>query len=144
MLADWITRQAWLPLWALVWHFSIITGILVCAVAWVMFVPVYKKLAFTVAVSMFVGLIFATVYTKLGANYVQAKWDAANRADIAAAEKARMDAETYFPPATANAPVVRLRNDPYDRDNSVGKSVPAHHLFQHKGQPADHPTNPGS
>lgn len=118
MIHNWLARQAFDALWPLVWHFGILGAIGTCAGLWAWFVPVFKKTAAWVALSAFIMLVTAGIYTNLGAEYVQAKWNAAATADADAARKAREKAEAATPAVVPGTPhAKRLRHDKYDRDN---------------------------
>lgn len=144
---QWFAEQAFSSLWALIWHYGIMVGIIICAVLWVMFVPIGKRIALMVAICTIVGMVFAVVYTKLGADYVQAKWDATNRAEIAAAAKARSQAEASVPPVSGPH-AVRLQHDHFDRDNARQSSnssqgVSAHHVLKLFGHRQHSSASPG-
>jgi hypothetical protein len=117
-MADFIARMALGSIWALIWHFGIIVGIIICALAVAWFSPIGKKLALAVAIMATVILLTAGIYTKLGADYVQAKWNAAQQADQRAAASAAAQAEASVAPLVPgerHAP--RLRGDKFERNN---------------------------
>lgn len=109
---------------ALIWHFVILIALLCLAVAWFLFGTGGKKFALLASMCLIVGLLFATTYTYLGARYVEKKWDASNAAQSAKAERAREDAEAYFPPAVNGVPAKRVWGDKNDRDNGFSKVSP--------------------
>lgn len=103
-------------LWPLVWHFGIIYGVMILALAYAylsqMFLAgLFRNTALFVALGAFIIGATAATYTRLGEQYVQAKWDAAERAAIERSVKARTDAER-----TVRDNPGGLRNDPADRD----------------------------
>ena len=143
-MTSWFAHQAFDSLWALVWHFGIIAGIMILALAHAYFIPINRKAALVVALLAGVMLLTASVYTKLGANYVQAKWDAATKADYDAAVSARATAEAAIPPVRPG-PAPKLRHDRYNRDQQSGNGggFPPYHILRFKGYSADHKANPG-
>ena len=62
-----------LPLWALVWHYVVLVVLIVLCVVWFICGTFLKKLAAYLGFGLFIGLLFAIVYTKLGADYEQGK-----------------------------------------------------------------------
>lgn len=114
-MESFLAQHAASELWALSWHFGIVGFVLICGILWAIWGPIERKAGIWVAVGA--GIIFVTagIYTKLGADYVQAKWDAANAAQVTKAKKARSDAEITYPTTTGpRAP--KLPNDPWNRD----------------------------
>ncbi len=131
-MLSWFSKQAFDSLWALVWHFGIIGFVFFAALAWAYFIPVGKRLALLTAICALVMFFTAGIYTKLGADYVQAKWDAANTAAVTQATQARAKAvkSVAHPHASVFGGV---RHDQYDRDSdkpSGASGVPTHNLFQ--------------
>lgn len=101
-------------LWSLIWHFGAIYGVMILALAYAvasqMFLAGFlRNTALFVALGAFIIGATAIMYTKLGENYVQAKWDAAEQAAIARGDKARTDAEKKVGDTPAGP-------DEFDRD----------------------------
>ena len=121
MIAEFISRQAIGALWNLVWHFGLVGIVMFAALAAAYFTPAWlpasRKTALTVAAGAFLVLMTAGYYTNKGANYVQAKWNAAIEYDARHAGEAREEAEAAVPAAGDGDAVERLPNDKWDRDN---------------------------
>lgn len=102
--------------WSLVWHFGIIYGVMILALAYAaasqMFLAgFFRNTALFVALGAFIVGAIAGTYTKLGENYVQAKWDAAEVAAQKRGEKAHDDAVNSVDHDPGG-----VRNDPSNRD----------------------------
>jgi hypothetical protein len=119
-MAQWIASQAFESLWPLVWHFGIVFGVMALALAWAWFVPVFKKTALWVATSAAIIALTAGIYTHLGEQRVQAKWDASLRVEIGNGNEARSDAERTISRDTPE----RVRNDRHDRDIREERTKP--------------------
>jgi hypothetical protein len=120
MIRDFLVRHALAELWALIWHFGIIGVVLFAALAWAWFIPFFKKTALWVALGAAIIGLTAGIYTKLGADYVRAKWEAAEQAAIDLGSEARDGAVSDIRRAGAGG----LPNDPYNRDNKKGAVRP--------------------
>lgn len=100
-------------LWPLLWSYGIAGVIIVCALAWALFMPLFKKLALSIAIVTAIGLAVFSAGVKWGEFHVQAKWDKAN----AIAEKIGRDAR-----AAAERDLIHnpnwMRDDRYNRDRS--------------------------
>jgi hypothetical protein len=159
-MAEFLARYALGSLWSLIWHFGIIVGIAILALAWAWFMPIYKKTALWVAFTAMVIFFIAGTYTKLGADYVKARWDAAVVADLKRAANARSQAERDIPPLvdipnlapSPGAPGFadyldfngRLPNDKFDRDGEEGsvRAVGRNKLQPKVGHSKDGKANP--
>lgn len=73
-----LLKIAFAGLWPLIWHFGIIAGIGILALAFAWFSPVFKKTALWVALSCLIIGFTAATYVRLGEQRVRAQWDAAN------------------------------------------------------------------
>jgi hypothetical protein len=103
-------------LWPLVWHFGIIYGVMIVALLYAyvsqMFLAgLFRNTALFIALGAFIIGATAATYTRLGENYVLAKWDAAEKAAIARGEKAHNDAVDFV-----NSSPDGVRGDPANRD----------------------------
>ena len=142
-MTEWVSRLALGSLWALIWHFGIIAGVLILALLAAWFIPVGKKASLIVALCAAIILVTAGIYTKLGADYVQAKWNAAEKADYSAALKARAKADKAIPGTSDPAFSRRMRHDRYNRDNERSiRSLPPFDLFGRSGHPQHDKANP--
>jgi hypothetical protein len=120
MIRDFLVRHALAELWALIWHFGIIGVVFFGALAWAWFIPFFKKTALWVALGAAIIGLTAGIYTKLGADYVRAKWEAAEQAAIDLGSEARDGAVADIKRAGAGG----LSNDPYNRDHQKGAVRP--------------------
>ena len=107
-----LLKIAFAGLWPLVWHFGIIAGVGILALAFAWFSPVFKKTALWVALGAGLTIVIAATYTKLGEQRVQAQWDAAT----AHAEQLAKDARTGAEHDVAHADPGSVRDDRYNRD----------------------------
>lgn len=103
-------------LWPLIWHFGVIYGVMILALAYAyvsqMFLAgLFRNTALFVALGAFIIGATAATYTRLGEEYVQAKWDAAEKAALERGVKARSDAER-----TIGDDPNGVRGDPANRD----------------------------
>lgn len=101
-------KEFFVGLWPLVWHFGILIGCIILALAWAWFMPVFKKTALWVALSFLIASIFLATGVKIGEQRIQAQWHAAIKADVERGTKARTRAERDVSRG--------VRNDKYDRD----------------------------
>lgn len=92
----------------LMWHYGIGGFIIICALLWAWFVPIFKKTALGVAGATFV---FMTAYT-VGVLDERHRWEAKEQVVLDNAKKARSDAEHSIGADTPDS----LRNDPFNRD----------------------------
>ena len=103
-------------LWPLIWHFGVIYGVMILAliyayVSQAFLAGLFRNTALLVALGAFIIGATAATYTRLGEQYVQAKWDAQEREISERNIKARSDAER-----TVRDNPDGVRNDPNDRD----------------------------
>ena len=117
-MINWIAAHAWAEIWALAWHFGTIGFILFAALAWAWFVPIFKKTALWVALGAAIIMVTAVIYTRLGADYVQAKCNADAAATVAITDAARKSADAQFPSLADGVAIRVLPNDPWDRDQA--------------------------
>lgn len=80
-------------LWPIVWHLGIGTLIVIGALLWAWFMPVFKKTALWVALTVSVIMIAYSTGVKNENTRWEAKWDAANAYAISIGEHARSDAD---------------------------------------------------
>jgi hypothetical protein len=120
MIRDFLVRYALAELWAIIWHFGIIGLVFFAALAWAWLVPIFKKTALWVALGAAIIGLTAGTYTKLGADYVRAKWEAAEDAAVAIGLEARNDAVADVKRAGPRG----VSNDTANRDNDKGSVRP--------------------
>ena len=77
----------------LVYHFTAGTLIIIGALAWAWFMPVFKKTALWVAASVFLVMFAYATGVKNENDRWHAKWIAANAAAVAAGQQALHDAD---------------------------------------------------
>lgn len=80
-------------LWPLVYHFTAGTLIIIGALAWAWFMPVFRKTALWVALTVFVMMTAYATGVKNENDRWKLKWDAANAAAVAAGQQALHDAD---------------------------------------------------
>jgi hypothetical protein len=110
-MSEFIAAHALGSLWALAWHFTGIGVVIAAALAYAFLTPAIwpgKKTALWVAACATFIFFTAAMYTKLGADHVQEKWDASNVAAVVRGNGTR---------ARATRDVARGVRDSRDLDN---------------------------
>jgi hypothetical protein len=120
MLRDFLVRHAVAELWEIVWHIGGVGLVALAGAAWAWFSPFHKKTGLWVMGAAIFVMCVAGYYTNLGANYVRAKWEAAEDAAIAVGLEARLGAAADVKRAGARG----MSDDPDNRDNDKGAVRP--------------------
>jgi hypothetical protein len=107
--------------WPFVWKYGIGATILAAALA-LLFLTTFKKTALTLIVAAVVGFVLYTTGVHDGKQYIQARWNAEEKAMVVRGAKARDEAELAVPHDVAPDPprpggsARRVCLDRFDRD----------------------------
>lgn len=125
---SYILEYAFAGIWPLLWHYGLAGFLIICALAWAWFMPVFKKTALWVALGVLIGTVCYGIGVNNGEYRVQSKWDAAERATAQRGDRIREKAESEFPEvAEPDEPAADPVPAPVDPAGNVRrKRVPAH------------------